>query len=74
MILVTPAFLKHEFRGIPKRTYTYLLSTMFAILGSGLLFIGVVIWTVIVNKAKSINNAVVGIHFTSFCSVAHTFI
>lgn len=30
---------------------------MFAILGSGLLFIGIVIWTVIVNKAKSINDA-----------------
>ena len=36
---------------------------MFAILGSGLLFIGVVIWTVIINKAKSINSAVVGILF-----------
>ncbi|KAH8120520.1 actin cortical patch SUR7/pH-response regulator pali [Phellopilus nigrolimitatus] len=43
--------------GIPKRTYTYLLSTVFAILGTGLLFIGVVIWTVLVNKARDISKA-----------------
>ena len=30
---------------------------MFAIFGTGLLFIGVVIWTVIINKAESINHA-----------------
>ncbi|KAL5518674.1 hypothetical protein ACEPAH_357 [Sanghuangporus vaninii] len=44
--------------GIPKRTWTYSLSTLFAIFGTGLLFIGVVIWTVLVNKTKSINNAI----------------
>ena len=36
-----------------------MLSTVFAIFGSGLLFIGVVIWTVIVRKAESINDAIV---------------
>ncbi|THH11780.1 hypothetical protein EW145_g439 [Phellinidium pouzarii] len=45
--------------GIPKKTYTYLLSTLFAILGTGLLFVGVVIWTVLVNKTESINRATV---------------
>ncbi|EJD04269.1 uncharacterized protein FOMMEDRAFT_140274 [Fomitiporia mediterranea MF3/22] len=46
------------FTGIPKRTYTYMLSTLFAIFGSGLLFIGVVIWTVLVNKTEGINKAI----------------
>ncbi|KAI5123705.1 hypothetical protein M0805_000301 [Coniferiporia weirii] len=45
--------------GIPKRTYTYLFSTLLAILGTGLLFIGAVIWTVLVNKVQSINKATV---------------
>lgn len=44
-------------RGIPKRTYTFLLSTMFAILGTGLLFIGCVIYTVVINKMKDVNRA-----------------
>ncbi|PAV22258.1 SUR7 family [Pyrrhoderma noxium] len=43
--------------GIPKRTYTFLLSTMFAILGTGLLFIGCVIYTVVINKMKDVNRA-----------------
>ncbi len=43
--------------GVPKRTVTYLISTLFAIFGTGLLFIGVVIWTVLVHKAESINKA-----------------
>jgi len=43
--------------GIPKRTYTYLSSTLFAIFGTLLLFIGSIIWTVLIHKAESINQA-----------------
>ncbi|KLO19977.1 hypothetical protein SCHPADRAFT_898047 [Schizopora paradoxa] len=43
--------------GVPKRTLTYLISTLFAIFGTGLLFIGVVIWTVLIHKAETINKA-----------------
>lgn len=40
-----------------------MLSTVFAIFGSGLLFIGVVIWTVLVRKAESINSAIVSKYY-----------
>lgn len=46
---------------------------MFAILGSGLLFIGVVIWTVIINKAKGINNSVVSVRSSLISSLPHAF-
>jgi len=43
--------------GIPKRTYTYFASTLFAIFGTALLFIGIVIWTILIHKVQSINHA-----------------
>ncbi len=46
--------------GLFKHTLGFLASTVFAILGSLLLLVGVVIWTVIVKKAEDINTFLVG--------------
>lgn len=47
-------------RGIAKHTIAFLLSTVFAILGSLMLLIGAAIWTVIIKKAQSVNDIIVG--------------
>ncbi len=47
--------------GFIKHTVGYLASTVFAIIGSALLLIGAVIWTVIIKKAQAINGVVVSL-------------
>ncbi len=42
-----------------KHTVGFVTSTVFAILGSVLLLIGVAIWTVILKKAQTINSIVI---------------
>ncbi|PIL29659.1 hypothetical protein GSI_08296 [Ganoderma sinense ZZ0214-1] len=46
--------------GFLKHTLLFLLSTVFAVIGALALLIGATIWTVIIKKAESINNFVVG--------------
>ncbi|KAJ3559596.1 hypothetical protein NM688_g237 [Phlebia brevispora] len=48
------------FVGLLKHTIGFLASTVFAVIGSFLLLIGVIIWTVIVKKAEDINDFLVG--------------
>lgn len=60
------------YSGIPKRTLTYLISTLFAIFGTGLLFIGVVIWTVLIHKAETINKAQVRHNFPMITRLTHS--
>lgn len=46
--------------GFLKHTLLFLLSTVFAVIGALALLIGATIWTVVIKKAESINNFVVG--------------
>lgn len=46
--------------GVLKHTIGFLLSTLFAILGSASLLIAATIWTVVIGKAQSINHFFVG--------------
>ncbi|KAI0359071.1 hypothetical protein OH77DRAFT_1396170 [Trametes cingulata] len=48
------------FTGLLKHTVLFFLSTLFAVLGSLTLLIGATIWTVMIQKAQSINKFVVG--------------
>ncbi|KAH9890994.1 Glucanosyltransferase-domain-containing protein [Cubamyces lactineus] len=48
------------FTGLLKHTVLFFLSTLFAVLGSLTLLIGAIIWTVVIKKAESINDFVVG--------------
>jgi len=48
------------FCGMTKHTFLFLLSTVFAILGSITLLIGATIWTVIIKKTQSVNTFAVG--------------
>ncbi|CDO70234.1 hypothetical protein BN946_scf184942.g34 [Trametes cinnabarina] len=48
------------FTGLLKHTVLFFLSTTFAVIGSLALLIGATIWTVIIKKAESINDFVVG--------------
>lgn len=48
------------FIGIPKRSYTFFMSTVFAILSSILLLIGAAIWTVMIKKSESVNGFFIG--------------
>ncbi|TFK76746.1 hypothetical protein BDN72DRAFT_753554 [Pluteus cervinus] len=46
--------------GVAINNFTFFASTTFAIVGSLFLLIGASIWTVIINKAASVNNFIVG--------------
>ncbi|KAI9066719.1 carbohydrate-binding module family 43 protein [Trametes sanguinea] len=48
------------FTGLLKHTVLFFLSTTFAVIGALALLIGATIWTVIIKKAESINDFVVG--------------
>ncbi|KAF7340014.1 hypothetical protein MVEN_01919100 [Mycena venus] len=43
--------------GVPKRSWTFFLSTFSALVGSVFLLIGAAIWTVMIKKAQSVNTA-----------------
>lgn len=60
LLLGTIAAALALFTGILRHTLAFLVSTIFAIIGSLLLLIGVVIWTIIVKKAEDINQILVG--------------
>ncbi|THH02490.1 hypothetical protein EW026_g344 [Hermanssonia centrifuga] len=61
LLLGTIAAALAFFIGFIKHTVGYLASTVFAIIGSALLLIGAVIWTVIIKKAQAINGVVVSL-------------
>ncbi|CAL1696336.1 unnamed protein product [Somion occarium] len=46
--------------GILKHTFGFLVSTLFAIVGSLMLLIGATIWTVIIKKSQSVNDLFLG--------------
>ena len=48
------------YSGVAKHTLAFLLSTLFAIIGSFMLLIGATIWTVIIKKTQGVNGIVVG--------------
>ncbi|KAI0961173.1 hypothetical protein AcV7_000344 [Taiwanofungus camphoratus] len=48
------------FTGILKHPLAFVFSTLAAIIGSLMLLIGATIWTVVIKKAESINNIIVG--------------
>ncbi|KAI0768590.1 Glucanosyltransferase-domain-containing protein [Trametes elegans] len=48
------------FTGLLKHTVLFFLSTLFAVIGALTLLIGATIWTVMIKKAESINDFVVG--------------
>ena len=48
------------YRGFLKHTLLFLLSTAFAVIAAIALLIGATIWTVIIRKAESVNELMVG--------------
>lgn len=46
-----------SFSGVLKHTIAFLLSSTLSVLGSFLLLVGVALWTVIINKAAVLDNA-----------------
>jgi len=55
--------------GIFKHTWAFLFSTLFAVFGTIFLLVGVVIWTVIISKAQSINHAMVQFQSDQFVAL-----